>query len=291
MTSQGSQINPQKFHKSQLKFYLILVPIALLMLLPVVYIINHAFKPLDELFLFPPRFLVERPTLRNFQDLFRTASVTGVPMTRYLFNSIIVTVATIFATLFITAISAYALSKKKFKQKNWLLKINETALMFVPIAVMIPRYLVIVNLGLHNNILAHIVPMLAMPIGLFLVKQFIDQIPDSLIEAAKLDGANDVKIIIKIIVPLIKPALATVALLTFQSVWNSVESSNLFVVDETLRTFAFYMGTLTATTGDNIVAGAGMGAAAALIMFLPNLIMFIFMQSRVMNTMSHSGIK
>jgi len=291
MALQGIQINPKRFHRSQLKFYVILVPIALLMLLPIIYIVNHAFKPLDELFLFPPRFMVENPTTRNFQLLFRTASETGVPMVRYLFNSVIVTVVTMAATVYITATSAYALSKKKFKSKGALLFINQTALMFVPIAVMIPRYLIIVNAGLYNNMLAHIVPMLAMPVGLFLVKQFVDQIPDALIEAALLDGANDVKIITKIIIPLIKPALATVCLLTFQAVWNATESSNLFVADETLRTFAFYMSALTTQTTGNVAAGAGMSAAAALIMFLPNFFMFIFMQSKVMNTMSHSGIK
>ncbi|MGL4372284.1 MAG: carbohydrate ABC transporter permease [Turicibacter sp.] len=172
-----------------------------------------------------------------------------------------------------------------------LLSINQTALMFVPIAVMIPRYLVIINTGLSNNLLAHIVPMLAMPVGLFLVKQFVDQIPDALIEAARLDGATDVKIITMIIVPLIKPALATVGLLTFQAVWNTTESSNLYITDETLKTFAFYMSTLTTTTSGNAIAGAGMSAAASLIMFIPNFVMFIFMQSKVMNTMSHSGIK
>lgn len=291
MAFNGTTINPKRFDRTQLKFYLILVPTAILMVLPIVYIINQAFKPLDELFMFPPRFFVENPTFKNFQDLFRTASETGVPMMRYLFNSLIVTIVTILATLYITATSAYALSKKAFKSKGVLLKINEMALMFVPIAVMIPRYLVIVNMGISNNLLAHIIPLLAMPVGLFLVKQFVDQIPDALIEAARLDGASDVQIILRIIIPLIKPALATVGLLTFQSVWNTTESSNLYITDETLKTFAFYMNTLTSQASGNSIAGAGMAAAASLVMFIPNFVMFIFMQSRVMNTMSHSGIK
>ena len=163
--------------------------------------------------------------------------------------------------------------------------------MFVAIAVMIPRYLMIVQVNLSNNLLAHIVPALAMPVGLFLVKQFIDQLPNELIEAARLDGASEFTIITQIVVPLIKPALATVGLLAFQSVWNATESSNLYITDETLKTFAFYMNTLTTQAAGNTTAGAGMSAAASLIMFLPNFIIFIFMQSRVMNTMSHSGIK
>ena len=291
MAFQGSKLNPKQFERSQLKFYFILIPVAFLMVLPIVYIVNQAFKPLDELFMFPPRFLVVNPTWKNFQDLFETASETGVPMTRYLFNSIIVTVVTVILTIYITATSAYALSKKNFKAKKMMLSINEAALMFVPIAVMIPRYLMIVQVNLTNNLLAHIIPALAMPVGIFLVKQFIDQLPNELIEAARLDGASEFKIITSIVVPLIKPALATVGLLAFQSVWNATESSNLYITDETVKTFAFYMNTLTSQASGNTTAGAGMAAAASLIMFLPNFIIFIFMQSRVMNTMSHSGIK
>jgi ABC-type glycerol-3-phosphate transport system permease component len=145
------------------------------------------------------------------------------------------------------------------------------------------------NVGLTDNFLAHIVPLLAMPIGLFLVKQFMDDIPDALIEAAKLDGANDFQILTKIVMPLVKPALATVGILTFQVVWNATESSSLYISDETLKTFAFYLNTLT--TSSNTIAGAGMAAAAGLIMFLPNLIIFMLLQSKVMNTMTHSGIK
>jgi len=289
MAFQGTKINPKRFDKSQLKFYAVLVPMALFMVLPVIYIVNQAFKPLDELFMFPPRFFVIKPTLKNFTDLFRTASTTGVPMSRYLFNSIIVTVITVLANILITAASAYVLSKKKFKLKKKLFALNQIALMFVPIAVAIPRFLIIKNVGLSDNFLAHIIPLLAMPIGLFLVKQFMDDIPDALIEAAKLDGANDFQILLKIVMPLVKPALATVGILTFQVVWNATESSSLYISDETLKTFAFYLNTLTSSS--NTIAGAGMSAAAGLIMFLPNLIIFMLLQSKVMNTMSHSGIK
>jgi len=289
MAFQGTKINPKRFDKSQLKFYAVLVPMALFMVLPVIYIVNQAFKPLDELFMFPPRFFVIKPTLKNFTDLLRASSTTGVPMSRYLFNSIIVTSVTVLANILVTASSAYVLSKKKFKLKNKLFALNQIALMFVPIAVAIPRYLIIKNVGLTDNFLAHIVPLLAMPIGLFLVKQFMDDIPDALIEAAKLDGANDFQILTKIVMPLVKPALATVGILTFQVVWNATESSSLYISDETLKTFAFYLNTLT--TSSNTIAGAGMAAAAGLIMFLPNLIIFMLLQSKVMNTMTHSGIK
>ena len=290
MAIRAMNVNPKKFDKTQIKFYLFLIPMATFMILPVVYIVNQAFKPIDELFMFPPRFFVRKPTFKNFVDLFRAASGTGVPMTRYLVNSILITTIAIGLTLLITTATAYALSKKEFKAKNTLFSINQMALMFVAIAVAIPRYLIIDMIGLNDTFLVHIIPYLAMPVGLFLVKQFIDQVPNELIEAAKIDGAGDWHILTKIIIPLVKPALATVAILTFQMIWNNTESSNLYIITETKKTFSFYLTTLTANQAVSI-AGAGMAAAAGLIMFLPNLLIFVIMQSRVMDTMSHSGIK
>ncbi|MFG6115789.1 carbohydrate ABC transporter permease [Halobacillus sp. MO56] len=287
----GTKINPDRFHRSQLKFYFFLIPMATLMIIPIVYIFSHAFKPIDELFAYPPRFFVQKPTLQNFYDLASNTNATGVPMSRYLFNSVVVTIIVVFLTVLISTMAGYVFSKKNFKFKKTLFEINTLALMFVPAAVVIPRYLLIDEVGLLDTFFAHIFPLLAMPVGLFLVKQFIDQIPDELLEAARIDGANDFQIFFKIIIPLVKPAIATISILAFQAVWNNAETSTLFVDDENLKTFAFFMSTLAADTGGNSVAGQGMAAAASLIMFVPNLIIFIFMQSKVMNTMAHSGIK
>jgi len=146
-------------------------------------------------------------------------------------------------------------------------------------------------MGLIDNFMAHILPGLAMPVGLFLLKQFMDQIPDAVIEAAQMDGASDVQIYFKIILPMIKPAIATIAILAFQASWNNADTSAMYINQESLKTFAFYLSTLTSTTTGNTVAGQGLQAASSLIMFLPNIIIFIFLQGQVMNTMSHSGIK
>ncbi|WBL14661.1 carbohydrate ABC transporter permease [Sutcliffiella sp. NC1] len=286
----GTKINPDKFHRSQLKFYLFLIPLSVFMALPIIFIIMHAFKPIDELFAYPPRFFVEKPTMQNFADLFSLTNATGVPISRYLFNSITVTLIVVFLTVLISTMAGFVLSKKRFRLKKTIFEINTLALMFVPAAVGIPRYLLIEEVGLLDTFFVHIFPLLAMPVGLFLVKQFIDQIPNELIEAAQMDGASDFRIFATIIVPLVKPAIATIAILSFQMVWNNAETSILYVNDENLKTFAFFMGTLASDTG-NSVAGQGMSAAASLIMFIPNLIIFIFLQSKVMNTMAHSGIK
>lgn len=284
-----NKINPSKFERNQLKFYAYLIPVALFMVLPIVYIFCHAFKPMDELFAFPPQFLVHRPTLDNFKNLFATAKISGIPASRYVFNSVIVTTAVVLLSVIISTMAGFALSKLKFKGKKFLFEMNNIALMFVPVAVTIPLYLTIDVLGITNTYMAHILPLLAMPVGLFLVKQFIDQIPDSLLEAAYIDGAGDWLIYRKIIVPLITPAIATTAILAFQSVWNNLQTSQLYVTSDSLKTLTFYMNTLAAA--NNTVAGQGMSAAAALMMFIPNLILFIILQSSVMNTMAHSGLK
>src|SRR5690606_30864562 len=134
-----------------------------------------------------------------------------------------------------------------------------------------------------------ILPVICMPVAMFLVKQFIDQVPNELIEAAKIDGASEMQIFFNIILPVVAPAVATVGILAFQALWNDTSTSILYINDESKRTLAFYMSSITASA--NGVAGQGIAAAAGLIMFLPNLILFIILQSKVMNTMAHSGIK
>ena len=290
MSFQGTKINPKRYDKSQIKFFIILIPIAFVMALPILFIFSHALKPTSELFEWPPKFIPRNPTLDNFTQLFNQTAESTIPFSRYVANSIYVTVIGVILTIIITTMSAFALSKLKFKGKQTLFNINQYALMFVGTAVAIPRYLTISFLGLTDTMAVHIIPLLALPVGLFLVKQFIDQIPSELIEAAKLDGAGDLQVYIRVILPIIKPAIATVAILAFQTFWNNMETSNLFVNDESYRTLAFYLSTLASGVG-NTVAGQGMSAAASLIMFAPNLIFFVIVQSKVMDTMAHSGIK
>ncbi len=285
-----TNINPRKFHKSQIKFYLILLPICIIMILPIIYIFSQALKPIDELILFPPRFFVEKPTMRNFQMLVEAASSGGIPLSRYIFNSVISVSVTVTITVLFSVMAGYALSKKNYKLNKKFFKINQAALMFVPIAVAIPSFIVVSNLGITDTLLAHILPLVAMPVGLFLLKQFIDQLPNDIIESARIDGATDFQIVIKIIVPLVKSAIATVAILTFQISWANMSTSELYVDAEGMKTFAFFMGTLISRVEESI-AGQGIAAAAGLIMFLPNLIIFIFLQSKVMDTMAHSGVK
>ncbi len=286
----GMKINPKHFHRSQLKFYILLIPLAAFVALPILFIVSHAFKPMNELFAYPPRFFVRVPTLQNFRNLVQLAADSGIPFSRYLFNSIVVTVVGVFLSILVTSLAAYGLSKLKFKGKKVLFEINTLALMFVPIAVTIPRYLTISRLGLIDTYMVLFLPLIAIPVGLFLVKQFIDQTPNEIIEAAKIDGASEMQIFLRVIMPIIAPAVATVGILSFQLIWNDVVGPALYIDSESMKTLSFYFSTLAAIVG-NPVAGQGMMAAASLIMFVPNIIMFLFLQAKVMNTMAHSGIK
>lgn len=289
MAYKGKRINPKKFDRSQIKIIVIILPLVIFMAMPIIFIANHAFKPMEELFAFPPTFFVRNATLENFTKLIKFSRTNGIPLSRYVFNSLLVTVVTVGGSLLLTTMAAFALAKIKFKGRNLLVHINQIAIMFVATAVLIPRYLVICQMGIIDTFWAHILPLIAMPVALFLVKQFVEQVPDSLLEAAYMDGASDFAVYRKVILPMIRPAIATAAILVFQQVWTNMETSSYFINDDSMKTLAFYMNTLV--NANNTVAGQGMAAAASLIMFLPNLVLFIVLQNKVMNTMASSGIK
>lgn len=291
MAKSGITFNPDRYRKDQNGFHAFLILLSLFMGLPIVFVLNHAFKPFSELFMYPPRFFVRNPTIENFARLIAFSEESGIPVSRYIFNSIFTTLVVVIFSIVLSSLAAFALSKLEFKGKYTLNKINQYSLMFVPIAVAIPRFLILINIGIYNTYWAHILPLLAMPVGLFLVKQFMDtNVPQELLEAARIDGAGNWRIWWNIAVPLVMPALVTVAILAFQMSWAYTEGSNLFVDQEALRTLPFYMSTVVSQQG-NIVVTAGVGAAAQLIMFVPNIIIFIFMQNKVMASMATSGIK
>lgn len=274
----------------QLVLVVLMTLLAAFMLLPMVYLFSNALKPYHELFLYPPTFLATQPTLDNFYDLLVVTKSSVVPVTRYIFNGVFVSAIAIVLGTLISALCAYPLSKHRFRGKQWLFSVIIVSLMFAPETVQIPRYFVISKLGVINTYWAHILPILALPVIVFLFKQFIDLLPDELLEAARMEGANEVHIFIRIIVPLCMPAIATATILIFQSVWGNLETSSLYVEDETLKTLPFYVQSLTSGLANN-VARQGVAAAAALIMFIPSFVLFLAVQRKVISTMAHSGLK
>jgi len=277
--------------------HLFLASTGLFLALPIVYLFNHAFKPLNELYLYPPTFFVRQPTLRNFEMLFFNLSTNLVPFSRYFFNSVAITAAVGFLVLLVSAMAAFILSKFRFHLKGFIMAMIMLSLMFAAETVGIPRYLIISGLGLTDTYLAYVLPFLASPVIVFLLKQFMDQVPAELLEAAVIDGAPITAVFSRIMVPLVAPAIATSAILTFQAVWGDVSVSALYVHDESMKTLAYYVSTLSlaaigqGTSAVQNIAGQGMLAAGGLLLFVPNLIMFLFFQRYVIETMVNSGIK
>ena len=252
---------------------------------PLVYTINNAFKPLNELFLFPPRLFVRTPTLNNFQDLFIMMSKAWVPFSRYIFNTVFITVVGTVGLIIAASMGAFVVSKYKFPGSKIFFQGVIITLMFSTYVTAIPNYLIMAKLNWVDTYLSVIVPAFAMPMGFFLLKQFIDTIPDTLLEAAKVDGAKEFRIFIYIILPMIKPAWLTVMIFSVQNLWN-MRASNI-IYSEELKTLPFALSQI-ATGG---IARAGVGAAVGLFIMIVPLVMFVLAQSNVLQTMASSGIK
>ncbi|MBN1778363.1 MAG: carbohydrate ABC transporter permease [Clostridiales bacterium] len=270
---------------------LLLTIVAAVSILPIIYIISNAFKPLSELFLYPPRLFVRSPTLQNFYEFFYSTDVSAIPLSRYIFNSLFVMIVTVAMTLIFSSACAYAFSKMRFPGRKWMFDMIIIALMFTPEAVVITRYLIVSNLHMINTYFAHILPHLALPIGVFLMKQFIDQVPDSLCEAAKIDGANEVRILLNIIIPTVLPAVGAVMIIAFQNVWSDITTSTFYMVDESMKTLPYFVSTLSNALAVASVARKGAVAAAGLLLFLPNFLIFAMLQKSMIETMVTSGIK
>jgi len=252
---------------------------------PLVYAINNAFKPMNEIFLFPPRLFVRRPTLNNFQDLFIIMSKSWVTFSRYIFNTVFITAVGTAGLIIAASMGAFVVSKYHFPGSKLFFQGVIITLMFSGYVTQIPNYLVMTRLGWVDTYLSVIVPAFAMPMGFFLLKQFIDTIPDTLLEAAKVDGAKEFRIFVYIILPMIKPAWLTVMIFSVQNLWNARASN--FIYSEQLKTLPYALSQII--TGG--IARAGVGAAVTLFVMIVPLVMFIFAQSNVLQTMASSGIK
>ncbi|MBP5454421.1 MAG: carbohydrate ABC transporter permease [Lachnospiraceae bacterium] len=264
-------------------FFLILM--GSFMALPLVLAISNSLKPLEELFIFPPRFFVRNPTLDNFHDVFVLMSQSWVPFSRYIFNTVFITIVGTLGHLFVASLCAYALAKHKFPGRNVIFWIIVTALMFSTQVTAIPNYLIMTKIGWLDKYLSLIVPAIAKPLGLFLMKQFMEQIPDSLLEAARIDGAREVTVFWKIAMPQVKPAWLTLIIFCFQDLWN-LQGSN-YIFSEELKTLPYALSQISAAG----ISRAGATSAVAVIMMAVPIIIFVISQSNIIETMASSGIK
>ncbi|MEK3941861.1 carbohydrate ABC transporter permease [Paenibacillus sp. FSL E2-0177] len=283
------KINLRRIDYGGIFLYLFLTVFGLIMLLPLVYMAVTALKPTSELFLFPPRFFVVNPTLVNFRDLLLITGTSAVPFSRFIFNSVVVTSGIVVGGVLISAMAAYPLAKHNMPFKSAIFSMIVAALMFSPLVLQIPQYLLISRSGLMNSYFAMILPYLAAPMGMFLMTQFLRQLPDVLLEAARIDGASEWKVFWVVVMPMLKPAISTFALFSFISAWNDPYPSMVYTTVQEMKTLPLAIQTISGGAG--VVARVGTLAAASFLMILPTILVFILTQRMVLQTMAHSGLK
>ncbi len=276
---------PNRSRGGDLGIYIMLILFGLFFVLPLVYAISSAFKPLDEIYLYPPRFFVKNPTFNNFQDLLVVMSSSYVPFTRYVFNTVLTTLLGTLGHLLLGSMAAYVLAKYKFPGGKQFFNLCQSALMLNVYVLQIPTYLIMSQLGWVDTYLALIVPAFALPMGLFLMKNFMEQIPDALIEAAKIDGAREGRIYLQIVMPNVKPAWLTVTIFSVQALWN--QKGQVYIYSEEYKMLPYALQQIMSGG----VARAGVGSAATMVVMMVPIIVFIMAQSNILETMASSGIK
>ena len=250
------------------------------------YCIVTSFKPLDELLIFPPKFIVERPTLGNYLAIPALLSNMDVPVSRYFFNTVFITVVTNIGSIIIGSMAAFTFSKSKLKGARFCFVLITTMMLYHGATLNVPQYLIFSKLGLIDTYSGYIIPHLASTVHCFLMKQFMDaSVNQSLLEAARIDGAGVISIYWKIVMPIMKPAVMTVLLFSFQSMWSAVPGGTIF--SEQLKTLPYAMSAISAGG----IARQGSSMAITVILMIPPILVFLITQSNVMETMSSSGIK
>lgn len=267
--------------------FLILAIMGVFTAIPFLFSIVQSLKPMDELFVYPPRLTVSRPTLNNFAVLFQLTANTWVPLSRYLFNSLLLTVCGTLGNVVVCSLAAYPLAKSRFHGRDLLFNLVVVSLLFTYEVTFIPNYVILSRLHMLDTFWALLLPAVATPMGLFLMKQFMEQIPTAILEAARLDGYNEFSIFAKIIMPNVKPAWMTLIIFTFQGVWNNTGAQQ-YVFREDLRTLPSMLSQIVSS---GTMARMGTGAAATVFLMLPPILLFVFLQRSVVETMAFAAIK
>ena len=265
--------------------FILLGAFGIFSLFPLIFTVVNAFKPMSEIFIFPPKLTVDNPTLNNFYDLSFILESFDVPMSRYIFNTAVITGLGTLGTVLLGSMAAFALAKYQFPGSRLMSSLIVYALMFSASVTAIPNYLIMTYLGLVDTYWAVILTAVGGTLGLYLMKNFIVQIPDSLIEAATIDGANEFTIYWKIIMPLCKPAWITLIILSFQQMWGT--TGGVFIYSEELKPVSYVLSQLVSGG----IARTGVSSAVSLIMMTVPVAVFVISQSNVLETMSTSGMK
>ena len=264
----------------------ILTILGIFMFLPMFYVVCQSFKPLDELWMYPPRFIVMNPTLSNYKDLFTLMNDSWVPFSRYIFNTILTAVSGTFGHLFLASLCAYALAKIKFPGGKAIFSTIRTSLMFHSTVTAITSFILMSAFKMVDTYFAIIIPAWGSTLGLYLMKQFMDtNVPDTVLESARLDGASELRTYWTIAMPMVKPAWLTLIIYSFQGLWNA--GSSIYIYSEQLKSFNYAIGQITAGG----IKRAGASAAATVLMMMVPILVFVISQSNIIETMGSSGMK
>lgn len=264
---------------------LFLLVLGAVMLLPIYYMVISSVKPINELFYFPPKFYVVKPTLDNFVSLVKLQAQSEVPFERYLFNSIFVTIVSTVGYVFIASMAAYALEKQKFPMRKGIKQGVVIAILFRPEVMAVPQYILMSKMKIIDTYWALILPAMAGSFGVFLLQQFLETVPDEMIEAGRIDGASEYSIYFKLVMPMLKPAWMTVVIFTFISTWNL--NGVQFIYSEKMKMLPAMLSSLS-TAG---IARTGVAAAIGVIMMIPPITIFLCSENSIVETMAHSGMK
>lgn len=265
--------------------FLFLTLLGLFMLFPIYLTIVMSIKPVEELFIFPPRLYAISPTLDNFKDMFAALHQNRVPFSRYVFNSIFITVTVTVLQCIFASMAAFVLAKCRFPGNKIINSIIVVSLLYQSNVIYIMQYIVMARLHMIDSYWALILPSIASPMGIFLMRQSIGQVPDAMIEAAKVDGAGLFRICWQIVMPNQKPALMTIIIFAFQAAWR-IETGTV-VFQEQYKTLPTVVNQAAAAG----LARAGIAMAAQVFVLVPPIIVFLLAQRQVIETMAHSGIK
>ena len=260
--------------------------LGVIMFVPMYYVVIQSLKPLDELFMFPPRFYVMSPTFDNFIDLFSLMGDSWVPFSRYIFNTVFITICGTLGNLVLASMAAYSLSKLRFPGRNAIFQLIVTSLMFHSTVNQVTHFIILSSFGWVDTYLSIIVPSMATTMGLYLMKQFMEtSVPDTVLESARLDGASEFRTFLIIAMPMVKPAWLTLMIECFKSLWNS--GSSIYIHSEELKTFNYAINQIVSGG----IARSGAGAAAIVIMMIVPIAIFVINQSKIIETMGSSGMK
>lgn len=258
---------------------------AVFMALPLVYTISNAIKPLNEIWEFPPHLFVRNPTFENFYDLVGIFDDSWIPFGRYVLNTLAVTAAGTGLHILVASMAAYPLAKGDFPGRGFINSMIVLSLMFAGNVTAVPAYLIMSHLGLVDSLWAVILPAVCSSLGLFLMRQYMEGVPTSLIEAAKIDGSNEFTTLFRIVMPTVKPAWLTLILFSFQALWGNNGGTYIYSEQRKLLPYALNQIILGG------VARTGASYAATFLMLLVPIMIFLITQSNVIETMSSSGLK